>query len=80
MALTKDERRKLDETHEGMGEVRTVLLGAKGDIGLVGEFRELAKSHYKLRRNFWMLIAFLVGSGIITTGVIFAVNGTNAAG
>ena len=75
MSLTKDEKRKQDETHEAVIELKTVMLGANGDDGLVGEVREIGKSHYKLKRNFWMLIAFLVGSGIITGTVIAAING-----
>lgn len=75
MALNKDERKKLDETHSTVGQLKTLLVGMNGDEGLVGEVKEIGKSHYKLKRNFWMLIAFLIGSGIISGSVIAALSG-----
>ncbi len=65
MALTKDEREKLDRTHDTVIEIKTVLLGTDSDNGMVGDLKRLAKSHYKLRTNFWLLIGILVGSGIL---------------
>ena len=70
MTLTKEERLIIDETRESQIKLNTVLLGANGDDGLVGEVKELSKSHYLLKRNFWMLIAFLIGSGVITGGIL----------
>ena len=65
MALTKDERQKLDETHDCIIRLETVLLGTDGDNGLVGDVKLLAKSHFKLKKNFWILVAFLAGSGFL---------------
>ncbi len=75
MALTKEERQKLDETHDTVGKIKTVLVGLNGDEGLVGQVSEIGKSHYKLKRNFWMLVGFLVGSGVITGSVLAALSG-----
>lgn len=68
--LTKDEHQKLDETHDTVIELRTVLLGADGNEGLCAKVEKVAKSHYKLKSYFWILVAFLVGTGIITGGII----------
>jgi len=69
MALTKDEKGKLDETHDKVLKLSTVLLGTNGDNGLVGEFRRVAQSHFTLKRNFWILVGILTGSGILGTGL-----------
>ena len=64
MALTKDERKMLIE-------IRTVLLGAEGeDNGLCAEVKRLAKGHAKLKLTVWVLITFLIGSGIIATSIL----------
>ena len=72
MALNQDEKEKLDETHDASIQVKTVLLGANGDDGLCGEVKRLAERHYelaashnKLKRNFYGLITFLAGSGVL---------------
>lgn len=70
MTLTKEERLIIEETRESQIKLNTVLLGANGDDGLVGEVKDLSKSHGMLKRNFWMLIAFLIGSGVITGGLL----------
>ena len=63
--LTKDEKQKLDETHDTVIELKTVLLGTNGDNGLVGDVKRIAKSHFRLKQNFWILVSFLIGSGIL---------------
>jgi len=70
MALTKEESRKLEETHDAVMQVKTVLLGANGDDGLVGEVKRVTRSHYNLKRVVWILIGFLAGAGILTTSVL----------
>ncbi len=45
------------------------------DSGLVGLVNYLVKDHSKLKRNFWILVAFLVGSGVIVTSVVGILNG-----
>ncbi len=76
MALTKDERRVLDETNANGKELKTCLLGAGGaDTGLVGEVKNiklnhqaLERKHYKLSKTFWIVVGILVGSGVISAG------------
>ena len=49
-------------------EIRTVLLGVpeSEEKGLCGEVKELSKSHYDLRKTVYTVIAFMVGSGLLT--------------
>ena len=70
MSLTKDERQLIQDTHDAGIEVKTVLLGANGDDGLVGEVKHIAKSHYKLRLCFWLLVSSLLASGVISAKVL----------
>jgi len=72
MSLTKEERQLIQDTHDAGIEVKTVLLGANGDDGLVGEVRRLAKSYYKLRLRFWILVSTLVASGVISANALGA--------
>ena len=75
MALTKDEKKKLDETHDIVIQLKTVLLGTNSDNGLVGEFRRVAKSHFSLKRNFWVLVGILAGLGLLGTGLFSLLGG-----
>ena len=68
MALTKDEKKMVQETHDDMIEIKAVLLGVDGANGLVDDVKHIASSHYKLRLRFWILIGILVGSGILGVG------------
>jgi len=72
MALNKEEREKLDATYDLVKELKIILLGKNSDKGLMGDFLNVARSHWSLRRNFWILVAFLVGSGIIGGSLIGA--------
>ena len=56
-----------EERDKMLYEIHTVLLGANGDEGLVGEFSCLKKSHGKLKIAFWSLVSFLSGAGILTS-------------
>ncbi len=62
MALTKDEKKKLDEVH-------MVVFGTDGFDGLAGIIKEIANSHYSLKRRVYMFWAFLVGTGLVGSGV-----------
>ena len=53
-------------THDRVIKLDTVLLGANSDRGLIGDFQEVQKSHYKLRQRFYILIGVLGGSGVLT--------------
>ena len=84
MALTKEERKILEDIRESQTEQRTVLLGIPDtdDRGLVGEVKDikmnvsaLGSSHGKLKRNFWLLVGTLVGSGIISSSIYGLLNG-----
>lgn len=74
MALTKEERKLLDEIRQDQIVVNIVLLGADGANGLVDEVKDLAKGYGKLKRNFWLLVGVLSGSGVIG-GAIGLLNG-----
>ncbi len=69
MSLTKAEKEIITKTHDKVTELTAILLGSRGDNGLIGDVRRLANSHYKLRRNFWLLVGVLVGSGVIGAGI-----------
>lgn len=43
MALTKEERQKLDETHDSVLKLEVVLLGKNGYDGIVGQVQENTK-------------------------------------
>lgn len=82
MALTKEERELLKEIREDQKQIRedqikvnTVLLGVDGSPGLVEEVQDLARGYGKLKRNFWLLIGFLGGTGIIGGSIYGVLNG-----
>ena len=72
MSLTKEERQLIQDTHDAGIRVKAVLLGENGDDGLVGEVKRIAKSHYKLRLCFWILVSTLVASGVISANALGA--------
>lgn len=81
MALTKEEKGLLKEISNNQKEVmkeqtvmHTVLLGADGAEGLVEEVKSLARGHGKLKRNFWILVGTLMGSGVIGGSVAGLMN------
>ena len=69
--LNDEQAKKIDDALEAIVEIRTVLLGAKGEDGggLCNETRENTKNIGLLTRNFWILVALLVGSGILGGGL-----------
>ena len=77
MALTNEERALLQNVKDDQTEIKTVLLGVPNtdDTGLVGEVKELARGHGRLKKNFWILVGLLIGAGVISGSVITAVNG-----
>lgn len=75
MSLTREEREVINKTHDKVGELTAILLGARGDNGLIGDVKRLSTSHYKLRQHFWVLVGILVGSGIIGGGLYGLFNG-----
>ena len=82
MALTKEERELLKEIRgdqrvirDDQIKVNTVLLGANGSEGLVDVVKDLAKGHGRLKRNFWILVGLLMGSGVVGSGIYGVLNG-----
>jgi|TARA_Y100000310_G_scaffold2292_1_gene2870 hypothetical protein len=67
MALTREERQLLNETHDTVIRIGSIVYGTPGtaDEGMVGEMKGLRNSHFKLRRHFWTLVGVLVGSGVL---------------
>lgn len=77
MALTKEERETIEETKETVITLKTVLLGVNGDEGLVGELKmvktnvnTLFSKHHSLTKKFWVLVAILVASGVISVNLL----------
>ena len=69
MALTKEEKELLTSIREKQIVTNTVLLGANGKKGLVDVVQDLASGHGKLKRNFWLLVGILAGSGVVGSGI-----------
>ena len=61
--FTEKDREKLDETHDSVLKLKTVLLGTDGDNGVVGQVKENTKRSHQNR----IIIALFMGSG--TTGM-----------
>lgn len=65
MTLTPEERQKIDETHDTVITLKTVLLGANGNPGLVDQVIANTK---RSSRNTIILTA-LIASGGLSGGV-----------
>ena len=67
----KTQRQMIEETHGTVIELKTVILGVPGTAngGLVKQVNDVSKSHGKLKRNFWILVGLLIGSGILGSGI-----------
>ena len=65
--LSDEQAKKIDAAFDSIIEIRTVLLGAKGEDGggLCNDVKDLETQTSTLNRNFWILVALLVGSGVI---------------
>jgi hypothetical protein len=69
--LTDAQLAKVDKAMDTMIELRTKLLGAEGEIdgGLCGTVEYLMREHNTLKRNFYILVAFMIGSGALGIGI-----------
>jgi len=67
--LTEAEKKAIQETHDTVIQLKTILIGVNGDEGLVGEIKDLHRNHNKLKQSFWTLVGILVGSGFIGGGL-----------
>ena len=75
MENEKTQRQMIQETHDSMIRLETKLPFMSKDIEDNEEaISDLGKSHGRLKRNFWLLIGVLVGSGVIAGGVFGAIS------
>lgn len=68
-------------------EIHAALFGVDGQGGVCRDMEECRKdrkdlwiSHNSLRRNFWGLVAFLAGSGVLTGAGIAIFEAVNSGG
>ncbi len=66
----KEQAKLLQDTHDTVIEIRTILLGSEQNPGLCHRFHELEEDYVKFKRNVMVVMAFLVGSGAISIGVL----------
>jgi hypothetical protein len=59
---------KIDKILEQQTILNTILLGADGDEGLVGDVSGLQKEVSKLKKAFWLFVGIVVGSGGLIGG------------
>jgi len=68
MELTEEQLRQIQETHDTVLKIDTVLLGGNGSPGFIqqttDEIKCIKNDHAKLKQAFWILIVILAGSGI----------------
>lgn len=62
----------IEESHDTLNTLKSVLLGANGNPGLVKQVNDVCEDHQSLKARFWMLVAFLTGLGIIGGGTVGA--------
>ena len=72
--FTERHEQMLQETHNAVIKISTVLLGANGNPGLANKVDEVCQSHFKLRRDFWLLVGILIGTGTIAGTIIGMLN------
>ena len=75
--LSDDDIRVIRATHDTVIRLESVI--GNGDKGLCSDIRRhglaiagLAEKHSKLSKSFWMLVAFLIGAGILGGSLIQA--------
>ena len=78
--VDKTQKQMIQETHQTVTTLSTVLLGVPNteDKGLVGDVKEvklIAKGNTKAITRLKIVIASLVGSGIIGSGAYGLLNG-----
>lgn len=66
----------LQETHDAVIRLETKLPFIVEEVKEVkSDLDDLSHSHGKLKRNFWMLVGILTGSGVIGGGLYGLLNG-----
>ena len=71
----KTQEQMIQETHDTVIQLKTVLLGVNGDHGLVGEVQSVRKKVNKVTIMLYGLIGVLTGAGIIDSTVTHLVIG-----
>lgn len=71
MQFTQDDRRMIQESHDLMLELRTMLVGKDGQDGLC----KRVDSHAKRIRTIEIMLAFAAGGGGLAAGVIHLTGG-----
>lgn len=72
MSDAKSDRQLLEETHDIVIRLETVVLGGNGgDKGLYGKVENQGKELFKLKRYFWTVVGFLAGSGVLVGGLFW---------
>ena len=74
--IIKELRKSLSEIVFDVRDIKLVLKGYNGDKGLCEKFENLAADYYQFKRKVFFVIGILVGSGVLTTGVISYFVGT----
>jgi len=65
--MNQDDRdKKIEETHDVVIQLKTVILGIDGDPGLVG----LVYSNTRKINKITIILAGLIGTGLVTGGSI----------
>ena len=65
--MNQDDRdKKIEETHDVVIQLKTVILGIDGDPGLVG----LVESNTRKINKITIILAGLIGTGLVTGGSI----------
>lgn len=70
LELTDKHVKMIEETHDTVNTLKTVLLGVNGDEGLVGDVKQLARGHQKLCNRVWILIGVLASTGVLSVSVL----------
>ena len=73
--FTERHEMMLQETHDAAIKIQAVILDTDGHKGLASKVDDMCESHYRLKRNFWLLVGVLSGSGVITGAVLGVLNG-----
>jgi len=80
----KSQRQLIQETHQSVSMLTTVLLGVPGtdDTGLVGEVKQIKlnmkeqwKSHSKLSMRVWILWGAILAIAVIASGIVTLAGG-----
>ena len=68
--FTPELEKLIRESHDSIQRLEQALLGVNGQGGMIRRVEELEGNYSKLNRNFWVLVALLVGSGMLSVGVL----------